>query len=277
MDNYSQTFDTSQKYFLSFRMYEHGSFFLDSDLPTPNRLNLYSDYITFMYVIDGFFSTAKGKEFLSDIVSRFYITFKNNKIERMPYEIKAFSTTHTHEQIYKLKDFQNLKSLTKEKNKSDYYKQLKSADCKDNCFWALKYQAEHHIRNYGLINFDEFQKWAFDVFKEKEPSTLRAKCRSIFNWYHERDFELSNERTKTGLTLKEYNMTEKHQKHLNQVADLKRNRTQEKIVGAVAQLRFSGKKINIANVQKITKISRPTIMKYKDLFVAGSQMQFDLI
>ena len=134
----------------------------------------------------------------------------------------------------------------------------------------MKYQAEHHIRNYGLINFCEFQEWGFNVFKEKEPSTLRAKCRSIFNWYQERDFELSESRSKTGLTLEEYNMTAKHQQHLNNVAEAKRNRTQEKIVGAVAQLRFAGKKINIANVQKLTKISRPTLTKYKELFKVGS-------
>ena len=89
-----------------------------------------------------------------------------------------------------LKAFKGLKSLARDKLKEKYQRVETRAD--DYVFWCLKLYAEDLIRQDGLIIWNTFETWAFENFIDlaKDKSTLKAKCRNVFNWYFERDWQI---------------------------------------------------------------------------------------
>ena len=58
------------------------------------------------------------------------------------------------------------------------------------------------IKEKGIFSYDELEYFAISNFieKAKDRSTLKAKCRNIFNWYFEREWKIGrvNKSTKTG-------------------------------------------------------------------------------
>ncbi len=166
-----------------------------NEIPYPHSHYYSNEYSRMVYCwyIDGFFKTQKNIKFINDIIARFKLTadcklhsFKSLRVDN----IKPI----------KLKAFQGLKSLARDKLKEKYQRVETRAD--DYVFWCLKLYAEDLIRQDGLIVWNSFENWAFDNFIDlaKDKSTLKAKCRNIFNWYFEREWKIGrvNKSTKTG-------------------------------------------------------------------------------
>ncbi len=170
---------------------------IKEDIPQPTIIKHINNGAFIGYAIDGYFATEKGKEFLNDIIARFLITFKNENIERLPFKPKKRDldekTAHIFAKVYKLKEFsKRLNSLPVKKQ----YAPARSDMFEDHTFWAIKLYAEDMIRNYGQISYGIFESWALTQFEEKERSTIRAKCRNIYNWYEARNWNISTSKTK---------------------------------------------------------------------------------
>ena len=160
---------------------------LDENLPTPNKIQLMRGLVpkfAIMYHISGYTGTKKSREFFNDIIARFCLTLPVQ--ERLPYEL---DTKYQTERIYHLKEFGNLKSL------KAHYKMINyTPKNNDLIFWALKVHIEQNIIELGgFVPYQSVEIWAFGMFeaKAKDRSTLRAKCRSVWTWYEQRDWRLS--------------------------------------------------------------------------------------
>jgi len=177
-------------YWLYFHLLGNGSEWLDYELPTPTILKHINKGYYIGWAIDGYFGTAKGQEFLNDIIARFLISFQEEKITRLNFQpsVKNLnsSTAHIHAKVYKLREFsKQLTSLTTKQHipaRADMFA--------DYCFWAIKLYAEDLINASNFIVYETLESWALGQFEHKERSTIRAKCRSVWNWYNSRNFEL---------------------------------------------------------------------------------------
>jgi len=160
---------------------------LDENLPTPNKIQLMRGLVpkfAIMYHISGYTGTKKSREFFNDIIARFCLTLPVQ--ERLPYEL---DTEYQTERIYHLKEFQNLKSLKTHFGAINY-----TPKNNDLIFWSLKVYVEQSIVELnGFVPYQRVEIWAFGMFeaKAKDGSTLRAKCRSVWDWYEKRDWRLS--------------------------------------------------------------------------------------
>ncbi len=166
-----------------------------NEIPYPHSHYYSNEYSRMVYCwyIYGFFGTKKSCDFINDIIARFKLT--------VDCQLHSFkSSTIENIKPIKLKAFQGLKSLARDKLKEKYQRVETRAD--DYVFWCLKLYAEDLIRQDGLIVWNSFENWAFDNFIDlaKDKSTLKAKCRNIFNWYFEREWKIGrvNKSTKTG-------------------------------------------------------------------------------
>lgn len=138
----------------------------------------------------------------------------------------------------------------------------------DYVFWCLKLYAEDLIRQDGLIIWNTFENWAFENFIDlaKDKSTLKAKCRNVFNWYFERDWQIGrvNKSNKT----KEQIMATR-QEHARKIAKKNSEETRKKVLNCITGIfkddYLSDRKDTKWNISKIAKDSgttRPTVMKY---------------
>lgn len=220
------------------------------------------------YEIEGFFGTKKNSEYLNDIVARFLITFKDLNPQRLPYKPKKYSDqAHYHPKIYKLKELQKLKSLKK------HIKAPVRADTfEDYVFWAIKLYCEDLIREQGLISYHQLEDWSLFNFGNKERSTIKAKCKSIFNWYEVRDWALPYQRkTKND---EELLMTRVERSKAN--AELKAKKARNKVINAVTGLMSETYKKksgawHIGMIAKDTSLTEKTVSKYlKELKANGT-------
>jgi hypothetical protein len=234
---------------LYFKASGDASELFEHNLPIPHYFHRYnaSSY-AIAWLVDGFFHTAKGIEYLNDIIARISLT--------MPIEGKYNHEPEWQEDIepIKLQTFQNAKSL-----RTEYAKQAIKRDnstSRDMVWWSIKAQTESFIRQFdGWFNYELLETWAFNLFVDhvKDKSTLRAKCRDTWNWYEKRDFTIP--KTDRGFTMSRAEAGKKA--HTKLAAD-----TKAKVIGAIESLKFLQEKINIANVAKQAGVSRDTAKKY---------------
>ena len=113
---------------------------------------------------------------------------------------------------------------------------VRAESFKDFIFWAIKLYCEDLIRSQGLAVYSQLEEFALSNFlKRKDASTLKAKCRSIFNWYEGRDWELpKNTRKRKTKDDKELLMTRQERALKNTEARQERART--KVINAVTGL-----------------------------------------
>ena len=230
-----------------------------NEIPYPQSHYYSNEHhrMVYCWYIDGFFGTKNNIKFLNDIIARFKITaecqlhsFKSVPMENItPINLKAFK---------------GLKSLARDKLKEKYQRVETRAD--DYVFWCLKLYAEDLIRKDGLIIWNTFENWAFENFIDlaKDKSTLKAKCRNVFNWYFERDWQIGrvNKSNKT----KEQIMATRQEhalKNSRKIAD----KTEKKILNCITGMFKDDykKKDGSWHISKIAKDSgttRPTVMKY---------------
>jgi len=240
--------------------------FFDYNLPTPHAVQYpqgISNNYRISFVLNGIFVTKKAQTYLNDIIARFYITFGWQMVEVLQkMNIEKFEAR-------KLQEFQNLKSLQKE------YKHFKHKNnLNDNVFWAIKYFVEAQIKQQGEGNpvfYENVENWAFRMFfttkKEvKDKSTLRAKCRSVWNYYNARDWQLTQKKYIKKLTKEEYSMTKSEiYKKINKQREAKSKAAIENaITGKNARAMFTKKngKWNAVSISKYLKMDVRTVRKH---------------
>ena len=255
-----------------------GTEWLDAGLPTPNyfyRLNsLMGETIEsycIAYLLDGFFGTQKNQEYLNDIIARFALTLVVK--ERFNHPPKEENKHHN--KIYKLKEFQNLKSIPRR-----FVPKLRGQFPKDdNKFWELKLWLEYQIQNNGgegnYVEFMLFLDHSLEFYEWKDRSTAKAKCRNIWNWYDTRNWEYHILKKSTK-PKKEILMTRQERARTNAAAKAKK--TRRTIFNVLTGLYADEyKKVNgkwhIGKIVEATGVERKAVSKYVKLFVAqmGSQ------
>jgi hypothetical protein len=231
------------------------------DLPIPTYLEHLNKGYFIAYCLNGFFGTKKGKEYLNDIIARFLITF--SKLEPLRIKEKPIikDAGHYYAKIYKLKELQGLKSLS---NKKLIPTRAEKFD--DFVFWAIKLHCESLINTQGMATFEQLFYFALESFESKETSTLRAKCRSIWNWYDERDWTIpKRNKYNTEEELKELLMTRQERARANAVKREKESKA--KVINMITGLYADEfkKKSGAWHLRKIaeaTKLTPKTVSKH---------------
>lgn len=224
MKNYSRLSDENQvkNTWLHITFEDDVTDSFGSIIPYPHHHYLKNNKLVYCWLIVGFFSTQKNISFLNDIIARFKITFINSKYLK---HSKDFQSTIT---PIELKQFQGLKSKAKAIVKEKYQR----ADTRDDyVFWCIKLYCEDLIRQDGMIIYSTLEDWAFDSFVDctKDNSTLRAKCRSTYNWYFDRNWEIG--RIKKNKT-KEQIMASRIE-HIKAVNEKRKTDAKDKIENAI--------------------------------------------
>jgi len=226
---------------LSITIQGDGSEIFDYSLPLPINYTRNDDIYTLEYVLNGYFHTKSSYEYLNDIIARFTLSMR----------VLDTKITITKDAGIELSCFQGLKSIVRHK---DY----EAIDIGlDNIFYAIKYYVEDLIRESGegnIIAYSLVESFAFARFidRAKDKSTLKAKCRSIWTWYDERDWTIP---TRKGQGMSRADGA--RIAHTKLAED-----TKAKVIGAVKALEFLNTKINIATVSRQAKVSRDTAKKY---------------
>jgi hypothetical protein len=253
MLNYS-TKNQIPVYFICFLVHGDGTEWIDADLPTPNLFKKFEHSYLIGWQIDGYFATKKGQEYLNDIIARIIFTLPVK--ERLKYRP---NNPLQIDRIYKLKAFQELKSLP---NKFAGYANLQPDLGLDRVFWAIKWKVEQIIEEQGegkIVPYELIENWAKVNFIDdvKDKSTLRAKCRSIWNWYDKRNWTIP-ERRKSEMSRSE---------HIKQVHEKRREDSRRKILNLITGLyaddyKTKTGKWNISKIAKELGMGRDTVRKY---------------
>ena len=182
--------------------------------------NITAQFIVYKLVVDGYGGTKRAKRFETDILLRFQIL--NDDIFS-DIEKKITSEPSS----YNLKELSNrLPSLPK--YDKDFIARVLDNPKKyeDLCFWAMKAQMELLIKQGYTQSYNTLLEWALEQYPQKEYSTLKAKAKSIFNWYWARGFKTfgAYERKTTD---EEYQMT--RSENMKRVKTLQKATTQAKI------------------------------------------------
>lgn len=257
-------------YWLNFHIHGNGTEWLDEGLPTPSYLEHINRGYFVAWQVDGFFGTQKGTEYLNDIIARVLITFKDLRPRRLEFKPKIDGSVHYYPKIYKLRDLGKLNSLKKR-----IHAPVRSESFKDTIFWAIKLYCEDLIRSQGLATYPQLEEFAFSNFiNRKERSTLKAKCRSVFNYYDMKNWKLPKyARKRKTKDDKELLMTrqERALKNTEERAEKARNKVINSVTGLMANTykKKSGA-WHIGMIAKDTGLSEPTVSKYlKELKANG--------
>ena len=226
---------------LSITIQGDGKEIFDYSLPHPIKYTRNGNRYTLEYALKGYFSTKSSYEYLNDIIARFTLSMK----------VLSTDISSTEDKGIELSYFKGLKSIQRANN---YEKGDKG---EDNIFWSIKLYTEDLIRQSGegnLIAYSLLESFAFSRFIErtKDKSTLKAKCRSIWKWYDEREWTIPIRKGK-GMSRAEAGIN----------AGIKNaEKTKAKVLGAIEALKFLQEKINIATVSRQAQVSRDTAKKY---------------
>lgn len=245
-------------YWIFFHFTGNGTEWIDQGLPTPTYLEHINKGYLIAWAIEGFFGTQNGSQYLNDIIARVLITFKDLKPKRLLHKPSIESASHYFPKIYKLKELQELKSI-QTRNKAPE----RADQFEDHVFWSIKLFCEDLIRSQGLPVFSQLEDFAYSNFNHKDRSTLRAKCRSIFNWYESKDWQLPYKRkTKTAEELK---VTRQDRARTN--TEERAAKAKAKVTNAVTGLMAATYKKasgawHIGQIAEDTNLDRKTVAKY---------------
>jgi hypothetical protein len=223
-----------------------GSEIFDYSLPHPIKYTRNRNRYTLEYALKGYFSTKSSYEYLNDIIARFTLSMK----------VLSTDISSTKDTGIELSCFKGLKSI---KRANNYEKGDRG---EDNVFWSIKLYTEDLIRQSGegnLIAYSLLESFAFSRFIEraKDKSTLKAKCRGIWNWYDERDWTIP---TRQGKGMSRADGARIAHKKLAE-------NTKKKVLNVITgifQDEYKNKKgkWNISKIAKDSKTARGTVMKY---------------
>lgn len=244
-----------------------GTEWIDAKLPTPNyfyRLGSLMgetiDSYCIGYLLDGFFGTRKNQEYLNDIIARFCLTLSIK--ERFDYLPKV--AKQHHDKVYKLKEFQNLKSIP-----CKFAPKLRGQMPQDHTFWELKLWLEYQIQNNGgegnMVGFELFLDHALMFYTFKDNSTAKAKCRNIWNWYESRGWTYHMLKKSSKKRKKEIKMTRQERAKSNSKA--KAEKARKTVFNVLTGLyRDEYKKVNgkwhINKIAESIRLDKRTVSKY---------------
>ena len=222
------------------------------NLPYPNEYSRDGENWVISWYVDGVFWTKAGTDFINDILSRFLVSFENITYQTAHPISKKNDTL-------KLKLFKQLNSLKKAGFTANANKY------EDSVFWSLKLFVEHYLCESDFVPYSTLENFAFNHFVDyvKDKSTLKAKCRSIWNWYSDRDWQ----KTKKifNQTKEEYRMT--RVENMQKIAATKVKTNYKKVVNIItglyaAEYKKKNQKWNIMKIAKDTNLTRPTVSKH---------------
>lgn len=265
MYNYSTT---------TLNFYTKDNLIIDSLLENaiyPNAV-LYGNVGVFIgFLLKGTFNTKKQVDFLNDVIARFFITYN---LQQVQLENKLPLISNNFQELKSISQSSQLLSLTNIKNYS--FKQNFDKEV-DKVFWALKIWAIDYIRANKVLNYQEFETFGMNNFigGKKSKSDIRCKCRSIFNYYLERDFEIEKTiRTRKTKNNEELTMTRKE--NLENYKKELETKNYKKVVTILSSLFACEYKKpsggwNMLKLQQETNLSQPTLRKciknYESLLV----------
>lgn len=230
-----------------------GSEIFDYSLPQPHNYYRNGNKYTIVYSLNGYFHTTKGIAYLNDILARFALSMN----------VLRTKVSKSYENGIELSSFQGLKSIAKFK-----YRETVEIN-KDNVFWAIKLYTEHLIKEYeGFVPYSLIESFAFAHFvdRTKDKSTLKAKCRSIWNWYDAREWTIPERYERT---LEQY-LEETKMSRTEHMTKLNAKRAEEnykKVVNIITGLFHDQykKKSGSWHIQKIAdelNLTAKTVSKY---------------
>ena len=220
------------------------------------------------YAIDGYFGTNTSTAYLNDVIARFLLSFKEYKPTRVADEtlvsLRSRSSTTRYgtylPKIYKLKELQALKSLNNNK-----LPRASADKFEDFTFWAIKFYCEDLIKSQGMATAEQLIDFAYSNFEGKEYSTLRAKCRSIWNYYEQRNWSIPVP-YKRKCTKEEHMATRQENiKKVHQNRVIKSNNKIKAILDDIFlqdDIKFKNGKYRIQKIAELTNLTRQTVSKY---------------
>ena len=226
-------------------------------LPTPNSIELTTYGALLAWQVEGYFGTQKSIEYLNDTIGKISIALQESKPKRLPWKPDLRTADHYYPKIHKLKAFgslPNLKRRTKAPSRADSFE--------DYAFWAIKLWIEDQIREQGEgspIVYAALEEWALSQFVDKERSTIRAKCRSVWNWNDNRGWTLPKDKRRFRMS---------RQDHIKKVHATRNAKAQAKIRGVLEdmfiqdQIRTKSGKPKISAIAKIAEMHRDTVRKH---------------
>ena len=231
---------------------------LEYKLPFPNIVQTFNGFIRVLWLINGYVGTESTRNFLNDVIARFIVSFADFKTERINFKLKTKNKNTT-----ELKAFGNLKSLN---GKALYTPKRadSSTFAQDQVFYAIKFFAEQLIKQYGFCQYSRLEDYATQNFLDKKGySTLKAKCKSIWAYYDEKDYKLDKYQRKT--TDLEWQMT--RQENMKKVTQDKTDKKMKMVQNAITGINKDTykKKNGLFNATKIArelKLSQTTVLKY---------------
>jgi hypothetical protein len=230
-------------------------------LPFPHK-HYINNANTYYWLLNGYFGTNKSIEYINDIKARFLLSYKD-KIVNIDY------FNNNDEKLInplELKSFQKLKSLAiKQINLSNRFD-----GTNDFVFWCLKIEAEEMILKYGLVQYDNLLDWGYLHFKDKigakalkDYSTLRAKCKSIVNYYIERDYKLDRYIRKCTNEELKMSRSENMKKQMEKIKDNNYKKVKHFLSGMfIEEYKKPNGKWNYSKIGTSLKLSRKTIKKH---------------
>lgn len=238
---------------------------LGNSLPYPHQHYLRNNKLVYCWLIDGYFDTIDGYNYLNDIIARFKISFVDCKY------LQHTKDGESKLKPLKLKQFQGLKSRANQIIKEKYQR---AETHQDYVWWCIKLYCEDLIKKEGLIIYDSLERWAFENFvdKCKDNSTLRAKCRSTYNWYFDRNWKVGRANKKYD-SLKDYweETMASRKEHMIQVNKNKAEEAKRKIINCMTGIfntdyKKKNGKWNAIKLAEATGLSDKTVRKHlKDI------------
>lgn len=236
--------------------------YMDLGLPPPASIQKWNIGYSICWLIDGYFGTKAGQEYLNDIIARLFLTMPSIS-ERLLFEPREYTDP---KQKCTLRDFWPLV----EKAKKHKVGVSHNSVGKDAIFVALKVWIELRIREQGegrTVAYSILESFAFNMFedKAKDKSTLRAKCRSIWEWYDARGWKNTRYLHYTKKDKEQVMATRRERALLN--AEKRAKEAKAKVLNCVTGLMSSEYKKkngdwNVAKIAKDMRLSRTTVYKY---------------
>ena len=194
------------------------------------------------------------------MIARFLVTFKEQKPQRIENRPNITPAGTYLPKIYKLRELQQLKSLSNKK-----LPRAAADSFEDFTFWAIKFYCEDLIRAQGMATADQLIDFALSNFEGKEYSTLKAKCRSIWNWYEQKDWKIP-EPYKRKCSEDEYMATRQENiKKVHANTTLKNRNKIKAILDDIFlqdDIKFKNGKYRVGEIAKLTNLTRQSVSKY---------------
>jgi len=221
------------------------------------------------YALDGYFGTVQGTQYLNDIIARFLVTFREQKPTRVPIPRSSLQRSSSSSdtslgtytpRIYKLRELQALKSLSNKK-----LPRATADKFEDFTFWAIKFHCEDLIKEQGMASAEQLIQFALDSFEGKEQSTLKAKCRSVWNYYEQRNWVIPVP-YKRKCTEEQYMATrQENMQKVNQNRAIRSNNKIKAILDDIFmqdEIKFKNGKYRIGKIAELAKVHRETVTRY---------------